>query len=123
MKTPFTGSVRKLIRTFMCKGHDGEFWPVALVLFGVLVPAVCLVWFTNAAMRNERLAVRQRLADVYRVHLAASQQRLERAWREMAAELEQLTAAPAGPAPFARSVRSGIVGSAVLFDRQGRISD
>src|SRR5205823_13879220 len=98
MKPPFTGSIRKLVSTFIRRGHDREFWPVVLVLFGVLIPALCLVWFTNAAMRNERLAVRQRLADAYGVLLATSQQRLEQVWRETAAELEQLTAVPAAPA-------------------------
>src|SRR5881296_1926779 len=35
-------------------GQDSDIWPVVLLLFAVLVPAVCLLWFMAAAMRNER---------------------------------------------------------------------
>src|ERR1051326_4347721 len=55
--------LRRFIRTIQRLGEDSDIWPVALLLFAVLVPAVCLLWFMSAAMRNERLAARQKLAD------------------------------------------------------------
>lgn len=76
----------------------------------------------SVAMRNERLAVRQTLADAYRGHLSAAQVRIERFWQETAVELEKL--ARAGPAPtgFAACLRSGAVDSVILLDEQGNIS-
>jgi signal transduction histidine kinase len=103
-------------------GHDGDVWPVALLLVAVLVPAVCLLWFMGAAMRNERLATRQRLADAYRAQLSASQARLQQQWKETAAELEKLTATTRAPAAFAKCVQSGLVDALVIFDNSGRIS-
>ena len=76
----------------------------------------------GAAMRNERFAVRQRLVEVYRAQLTASQTRLQLYWRETAARLETLAAATPASAAFANCARSGLVDSAVICDEQGRIS-
>jgi len=92
-----------------------------LLLLAVLVPAVCLLWFMAAAMRNERLAARQRLADAYRVQLSASQIRLTHYWREVGAELEKCLASNSAPAAFVKCVQSGLVDSALIFDAEGRV--
>src|SRR5205085_4148938 len=91
------------------------------LLFAVVVPSACLLWFMSAAMRNERFAVRQKLTDVYRVQLSASQARLEQYWRETAAQLERLAATTPAPAAFARCVRSGLADSVMIFDEKGRL--
>ena len=95
---------------------------MVLLLFAVLVPAVSLLWFMSAAMRNERFAARQRLADLYRGQLASSQERVEEYWEETVAGLEHLAQSNAAPAAFARCVLSGSVDSVVLLDEQGRVS-
>jgi len=93
-----------------------------LLLLAVLVPAVCLLWFMGAAMRNERLAARQKLADAYRVQLSASQTRLQQYWRETAAGLEKLAGATSAPVAFAECARSGLVDGVVIFDESGRVA-
>ena len=114
--------LRRLIRTTWARaGRDGNFWPAALLLLAVLVPTVCLLWFMSAAMRNERFAVREKLAEAYRAQLSASQARLEQYWRESVAELERLAATTPAPQAFAQCVHSGLVDSVVLFDRRGQI--
>lgn len=41
-------------------------WQVILLLaIAVILPTVCLLWFMTQAVKNERLAVRQKLVDVY----------------------------------------------------------
>jgi len=95
-------------------------WPLLLFLLVILIPTACLLWFMNAAMQNERLAFRQRLADVYRAHLPSSQTRLHDFWNGMAAELEKLSLDSDPPAAFARAVQSGLVDSIILFDAEGR---
>lgn len=40
-------------------------WVLLLLIAAVIVPTVCLLWFMNQAVRNERLAVQQKLIDVY----------------------------------------------------------
>jgi signal transduction histidine kinase len=75
----------------------------------------------GAAMRNERFAVRQKLADVYRVQLSVSQGRLQQYWTETAAKLEKLAATTPAPAAFANCVGARIAESVIIFDGQGRV--
>src|SRR6266496_6356243 len=105
----------------MRRGQDSDVWPVVLLSFSVLVPAVCLLWFMGAAMRNERLATRQKLAEAYRVQLSVSQARLQQYWREMAEALDKSVEATPAPALFAKCVESGLVDGVVIFDEVGRV--
>src|SRR5689334_24371233 len=76
----------------------------------------------GAAMRNERLAARQKLSDAYRAQLSASRARLQERWSETAVELEKLAATVPAPVAFARCLQSGLVDAVVLFDGLGRTS-
>ena len=40
-------------------------WIVLLLAVAVILPTVCLLWFMSQAVKNERLAVRQKLIDAY----------------------------------------------------------
>src|SRR5262245_1696859 len=115
--------LRRLIKTtFVGSGRATDVWPVVLLLSAVLVPAVSLLWFMSAAMRNERFAVRQRLVDVYRGQLSASPARLQKYWKETAAELERLAKTTSAPLAFTECARSGLVDSVVIFDEQGHVN-
>lgn len=87
----------------------------------VLVPSICLLWFMNRAMQNERLAVRQKLVEAYRTHLVLAQERLQTHWRQSAEDLEaQLEMRPA-PAVFAQAIRAGAADAVVCFDAGGQV--
>ena len=47
-------------------------WVILLLAAAVILPTVCLLWFMNQAVKNERLAVRQRLKEVYIRQLKAT---------------------------------------------------
>jgi len=52
-------------------------WPVVgLMLLAVALPTACVLWFMTAAMRNERLAVQQKLTAVYGNQLDILERRL-----------------------------------------------
>jgi signal transduction histidine kinase len=104
----------------MSQPHEG--WLIVLLLCAVLVPAVCLLWFMAAAMKNERFAVRQKLTEIYRGQLVTAQARLGQAWEEISLRLEKSAINAAAPAAFARCVRAGQVDAVILFDEQGRIT-
>jgi signal transduction histidine kinase len=55
---------------------------VLLLAIAVILPTVCLLWFMSHAVRNERLAVRQRLTDVYQQRLDRLSQRLDNLWSD-----------------------------------------
>jgi signal transduction histidine kinase len=81
-----------------------------------------VLWLVREATENERLAVRQRLADVYRIQLEATRQRIAAGWQQSLAELDKASAdLPPAPA-FAACVRRGIADSVIVLDKSGRPS-
>jgi signal transduction histidine kinase len=116
----------KLGHSKLSTGHDAKSWPVLLLLLAVvLVPTVGVLWFMSQAMRNEGLAVRQKLNDVYQVQLLGLQQELQRYWQARSAELDEREPTahdPGLPASrvFAERVRGGLADSVVVYDSTGR---
>ena len=97
-------------------------WPVLLLLLaGVLVPTACVLWFMNEAVRNERLAVRQKLADACRPQLDGIASRLDAPWKEKAEALSKVGAGSTPAATFARLVTDGVCDAALIYDGSGRL--
>src|SRR5436190_2289560 len=95
-------------------------WPAMLALLvAVLAPTACVLWFMNAAVENERLAVRQRLQEVYGQELTECQNRLAEHWKEVAEALETAHGRTP-PEAFAELVDREIAESALVF-RDGRL--
>ena len=94
---------------------------LVVLLATVLVPSACMLWFMNAAMRNEDLAVRQRLVEAYGREAAKAVERVNRFW---AARAEKLTL-PAGvpaPAAFQQLLAGGLADGFVLLDESGAVA-
>ncbi len=53
-----------------------------LLAIAVILPTVCLLWFMAQAVRNERLAVRQKLTDVYQQRLDTLSRRADALWSD-----------------------------------------
>jgi len=102
-------------------GRGLEPWPVlGLLLLTVVVPTACVLWFMSAAMRNERLAVRQRLTQAYRQHALAAQEALEKHWLDKQRALAKADKLPAARI-FAELVTSGVADSVVVYDKAGQL--
>ncbi len=109
--------MRRLLRSFLFTPERGNNLGLELVLAVlVLVPLGCLLWFMNQAAQNERLAVRQKLLEAYRGHLALAQARLADTWRRRADELDAAAETNSAVALFANLVRAGQADAAVCFD-------
>lgn len=51
----------------------GQFrWVVLLLVTVVILPTVCLLWFMNEVVRNERFVIRQKLIDYHKKRLEAT---------------------------------------------------
>jgi signal transduction histidine kinase len=100
-------------------GYDSPLWPVLLLLLIVLIPSAGVVWMMRAAMDNERLAVRQRLADVYRAQLEFAKRRIDGQWQQLGARLDEAAHAHSPAQAFSQLVSSGNVDSAVITDEHG----
>lgn len=59
-----------------------------LLAIAVILPTGCLLWFMSHAVRNERLAVRQKLTDVYQQELSKLSQRVDDLWSDRINSLE-----------------------------------
>jgi signal transduction histidine kinase len=103
-------------------GRPSGSWLMLLLLLAVLVPSVCLLWFMNQAVRNERLAVRQKLADAYRVNLALVQNQLAFYWLQTAGALDYQADRSSPPVFFSQQVRAGLADAVVCFDAAGNVT-
>lgn len=103
-------------------GRDGSSWLVLLLLLTVLVPTGGVVWMMRAAMENERLAVRQRLADAYRVQLEAARKTIDERWTDELARLDAAAGDRPAAAAFASCIGSGLADSVLVLAEDGSIS-
>jgi hypothetical protein len=112
MKRPFQN---------LSAGNRGPATTFAALALVALVPAVCVLWFMTRAMRNERLAVQDRLTGVYLNHVAALQRQLTAFWQTRQAALSSAGKdSPAGL--FAAVIRSNLADSVVIFDGSGKVA-
>jgi len=63
-------------------GNDQLWWVVLLLAIAVILPTVCLLWFMSQALRNERLAVKQKLTDVYQQSLDTLSRNADDLWSD-----------------------------------------
>ncbi len=116
----------KFGRSKLRTGHDAKSWPVLLLLLAVaLLPTVGVLWFMSQAMRNEQLAMRQKLSDVYQAQLHGLQQELQLYWQARSSELDVQDPTVTDPIVhgsriFAAWVRGGLADSVVVYDATGR---
>jgi signal transduction histidine kinase len=91
-------------------------WPLLLLALAVLLPTACVLWLINDAIRNQRLAVRQRLSDAYETQLSLLRQRLDEMWSLKAKSLDMF---PRDATGFARIAKSGLADSAIFLNSAG----
>ena len=97
--------------------RDPRWWPLlALLLAVVLLPTACMLWMMVKAIDNERLAVRQVLADVCRGQLVHLQAQWNERWQMLVKQLNEEAVAQKPPAAFAAIVRAGLADSVIITD-------
>ena len=69
---------------------SGNWLALTVLVAAVLVPTSCVLWFLSQAVRNEHLAVRQKLADIYREQLDRAGPQFHALWRERLRVLDAL---------------------------------
>jgi signal transduction histidine kinase len=88
------------------------------LLLVVLAASGCVRWFMREAMHNERLAVREKLAEAYAGQLTLMQARIMAQWGVRSARLDGTEPAEAR---FERCVREGLAESVVTMGAEGGI--
>lgn len=94
-------------------------WPLLFLLLLVTMAAIgCVLWFMREAMRNERLAIRQTLADAYGGHIALAQKNVQDSWSN---RLRQIAHAEPGSEHFEKCIRLGLADSVICLDEKGLV--
>ncbi len=65
---------------------------VLLLAIAVILPTVCLLWFMSQAVRNERLAVKQKLTDIYQQRLDTLGKNVDDLWLDRINSVRQKAA-------------------------------
>ncbi len=91
-----------------------------LLLLVVIVPSVCLLWFMNKAVQNERLAMQQKLLDLYQGQLALNAGAFNDYWRSETGSLEEQYSHLA-PAAFFSDKVAQFADSVICFGSTGQI--
>ena len=108
------------MRAMIETGRRREVWLALLVLAAaVLVPTAFVLWFMAAAMRNERLAVREQLAEAYNEQAGEACRKIEAHW---AARKAALAAIAPQPAPRAFAACVSLADGAVVYDSGKRVA-
>src|SRR3954471_20338681 len=102
-------------------GHARSAWPVLLVLLAAaLLPSLCVLWFMQAAMTNEQLAMRQRLMELYRQHLTDVREKLDQKWPQTIQEMQAGESLPP-PMAFAQLVQNRVADAVIVRDHAGDV--
>ncbi len=110
-------------------GYNQLRWVVLLLAIAVILPTVCLLWFMTQAVRNERLAVRQKLTDVYQQRLDIMSKRIDDLWSGRIGLVEQETAVKRQPVEIfdllaGRDKGTGgskICDAIIIYDSNGKL--
>jgi len=73
-------------------GNDQLWWVVLLLAIAVILPTVCLLWFMSQAVKNDRLAVRQKLTDIYQQRLDTLSKNVDDLWSDRINSVRQKAA-------------------------------
>ncbi len=67
-----------------------------LLAVAVILPTICLLWFMSQAVKNERLAVKQKLTDVYQQSLDTLSRNVDDLWSDRINTIRQKAAESQG---------------------------
>ena len=63
-------------------------WVVSLLAVAVVLPTVCLLWFMNEAIDNERFVIRQKLVLLHNDQLEKARRKADDEWARRCRRLE-----------------------------------
>jgi signal transduction histidine kinase len=103
-------------------GEHRVLWPIGLlVLATVLIPTICVLWFMNAAVQNERWAVQEKLRDVYKAEMAEAALELETYWADHFRWANGISDTENPASLFFRIIEAEISDSVIVCDTSGNV--
>ncbi len=110
-------------------GYNQLRWVILLLAIAVILPTVCLLWFMSQAVKNERLAVRQKLSDVYKQRLEIMSKRIDDLWSDRISLVERESAGKRQPVEMfdllagrdSGTRGSRICDAIIIYDSNGKL--
>lgn len=93
-------------------------WVVSLLAVAVILPTVCLLWFMNEAIDNERFVIRQKLVLLHNDQLEKARRKADDEWARRCRRLEDDEAHPYRL--LAEIVAQGACDALLMYDPSGR---
>ncbi|MFZ0034457.1 MAG: HAMP domain-containing sensor histidine kinase [Sedimentisphaerales bacterium] len=98
-----------------------------LLAAAVVLPTVCLLWFMNQAVKNERLVVRQKMMDVYEGQMELLNHQMDDRWADRTRYLDTIARSNLKPArTFATVIETSgsnqgrlVCSGIVIYDANG----
>ncbi len=92
-----------------------------LLAIAVILPTVCLLWFMSQAVKNERLAVRQKLVNVYGDKALEVRNEVDRRWKYQEEHVAKTLREEGIPDFFSHLIRSNATNAdgIVVYDSNG----
>ena len=94
---------------------------VIMVLLAAFVPAGCVLWFLDAAMENQQLAVKQQLTDVYRGQFDARKDGLNAFWKGVDQKLTEARKLDDVQGAYQLLITGEVCSAVVVYDASGRV--
>ncbi|MBN1905962.1 MAG: HAMP domain-containing histidine kinase [Deltaproteobacteria bacterium] len=94
---------------------------VVMLLLVVIVPTVCLLWFVSEAVRNERMAVRQKLTDLYQSQLENLPSLIHKFWEQRIDDLSGISPDINSSERFIKIIEKGISDSVIIYSKEGNL--
>lgn len=94
---------------------------IGMLSMVVIIPTVCLLWFVSVAVRNERMAVRQKLTDLYQSQLESLPPMIHKFWEQ---KIDLLSGIDPGMGPterFNKMIESSLSDSIILYNKKGEL--
>ena len=111
-----------MIRLRSRSSGESALRPVLPLVLIVALPTAAVLWLMREATENERLAVRQRLTDVYRAQLETTRQRVVTGWRQSLADLDVAASGRSPAQAFAACAGRSLADSVIVLDDNGKAS-
>lgn len=111
-------------------GNNQLWWVVLLLAVAVILPTICLLWFMSQAVKNERLAVQQKLTDVYRQRMDKLNAKIDDLWSARIGLLERQAAESqhaemfyllAGPDQYGESDERKMCDAVIVYDSSAKL--
>lgn len=95
-------------------------WVILLLIVAVILPTVCLLWFMSQVVRNERLAIRQKLVTIYREQLTRTIKKVNDSWAQNCTFLDAQDPNAHPYQMLAAVIGDNLCDGLVIYDSAGR---